>query len=388
MNEVFNVMSLVAVVHETAVGSKPVGRKVFCVHGGIPRPIKSNWRVTWDKIKQLPKSIDPAEKLWGCATSNSEQYTLMNELLWNDVQSEESESNKDGFADSDRGPGCYTFNNKAIEKFCQTLGFSAIVRGHQACQNGVEMNGTADYPVITVFSTSRDHFGTSMNPNQCGTVLISQSGELFFISGEVCFPKTALTPTFSNPLPPSNRIVCGFYGESLFSKNSSFLYGITDAISAFHPENLGFVRVDPSSIVLPLLDIYAAPDAISHSKLRTATQFLEPLTKLLLSFRDLTIDFNSILVTIPIPQTSFEILLDLSRQLSSILQVDVEPRRSTEIVLFKRSVNREVDDEWGERVHKGVVAEVDNTFPVENSALTTEDPKFIGITADVTTLLT
>ncbi|KAL0208869.1 hypothetical protein P9112_011456 [Eukaryota sp. TZLM1-RC] len=373
LQKLFNSLSLIAVVNST---SGQDSRKVFCCHGGIPRPIRNDWKSTWQKIKSLPKSIDPSS-MEASSNTQAEIIDLYTELLWNDVSDYEV-STPNGFDNSDRGPGCYQFGSTAISEFCKHLGFSAIIRGHQATCFGVQLNKTADIPVVTVFSTSRDHFG-GISQNQVGTVLVSQTAELQFIAGSPSFPTAEFRSNERKVIVPStNRIVAGFIGGDLVDGNSQFFEVVLTTLLKLDLKRFNFKSVDTSNIFLPLLDIYSVPDSISKTKLTMCGSILNNLTELLPSATDIVIELNEISLIIQIPNPSIERLTQTADHLRQMLRVDVEPRSLFRVVLYTRESNAEIDDDWASFVRKKVTENIIHQL-ASDLVLETKNPKFVGV---------
>ena len=143
-NQVFDRMPLAAVIDQD----------IFCVHGGIPRPISDKGRI--HDILNVPKvaGINPPY-------SHEEDcyQQVASDCIWSDPASEEQERHGvdpvSGFGESLRGGGAVCFGNKAVTDFLQQQGYSYIMRAHEAHAEGVAVSKEAR--VFTVFSTSKDH---------------------------------------------------------------------------------------------------------------------------------------------------------------------------------------------------------------------------------------
>lgn len=154
-NQVFDRMPLSAVIDQD----------IFCVHGGIPRPvsepISSNGtdgmhgsRI--QDILSVPKvaGINPPYE------HEDELYQqVASDCIWSDPASEDQEARgvdpDTGFGESLRGGGAICFGHKAVTNFLQQQNFSYIMRAHEAHAEGVAVSKGAR--VFTVFSTSKDH---------------------------------------------------------------------------------------------------------------------------------------------------------------------------------------------------------------------------------------
>ena len=142
-NQIFDRLPLAAVIDQD----------VFCVHGGIPRPISNATRI--QDMLSVPRvaGINPPYE------HEDDQYQqVASDCIWSDPASEEQESTVDpesGFGESLRGGGAICFGNKAVAQFLKEQGFSYIMRAHEAHAEGVSVSKGAR--VFTVFSTSQDH---------------------------------------------------------------------------------------------------------------------------------------------------------------------------------------------------------------------------------------
>lgn len=143
-NQVFDRMPLAAVIDQD----------IFCVHGGIPRPISDKGRI--QDILRVPKvaGINPPYE-----HEEDAFQQVASDCIWSDPASEEQEMRGvdpvSGFGESLRGGGAVCFGNKAVTDFLQQQGYSYIMRAHEAHAEGVAISKEAR--VFTVFSTSKDH---------------------------------------------------------------------------------------------------------------------------------------------------------------------------------------------------------------------------------------
>ena len=156
-NQVFDRMPLAAVVDQD----------IFCVHGGIPRPISmgnpafAKWGATStttriQDILNVPKvaGINPPY------VHEDEVYQqVASDCIWSDPASGEQEMTsvdpQTGYGESLRGGGAICFGSKAVTDFLKEQNFSYIMRAHEAHAEGVAVSKGAR--VFTVFSTSKDH---------------------------------------------------------------------------------------------------------------------------------------------------------------------------------------------------------------------------------------
>ncbi|KAL0212789.1 hypothetical protein RCL1_006415 [Eukaryota sp. TZLM3-RCL] len=387
MNSVFDHLPLIAIVTEVSTNRISKPRRVFCCHGGIPRPINNSWPETWRLIQSTVRPFDlNTVNIDELPTIERNQMTLASELMWNDIKTDLSMScSSSGFGPSSRGEGCYTFDATVVKSFCSSLGFSAMIRGHQATSQGVEVGGTPEFPVLTVFSTSRDHFATSMRQNLCGCVLVSGKGEVQSISGEVTFPR--ITHSIPRPIsvPDANRIVVGFTGSSFYNDNSALFNAICNAVSRHDPHQAGFKRVELNNVVLPLIDIYATPDKISKTNLSKISGILQnngPLSQLLLTAKDLSVDFSGISVVINVTLSCIETLDTLRYQINQNLTVDVEPRKNFEVVLFSRNGGTETSETWGISMYNEATKQIQSQFSADKLTLKLNNPKLVYLSGD------
>ena len=144
-NQVFDRLPLAAVVDQD----------IFCVHGGIPRPISRESTRIQD-ILNVPKvaGINPPYE-----HEDDVYQQVASDCIWSDPASEEQEMTsvdpETGYGESLRGGGAICFGNKAVTQFLAQQGFSYIMRAHEAHAEGVAVSKGAR--VFTVFSTSKDH---------------------------------------------------------------------------------------------------------------------------------------------------------------------------------------------------------------------------------------
>ena len=143
INQVFDRLPLAGVIDQD----------IFCVHGGIPRPVSKSSRI--QDILRVPvvAGINPPYE------HEDEAYQqVASDCVWSDPATEEQELTVDptsGFGESLRGGGAICFGNKAVTDFLQQHDLSYIMRAHEAHAEGVAISKEAR--VFTVFSTSKDH---------------------------------------------------------------------------------------------------------------------------------------------------------------------------------------------------------------------------------------
>lgn len=144
-----------------------IDNDIFCVHGGLPRPIGAE--KTLESIQKIPSTalLDVLDKKY---YEENIQMSMVSDMLWGDPVPEENEPTMDsrGFGKSLRGGVAVSFGEKAIEHFLQQHKFSRILRAHEAKLDGVAVSKSAR--VITIFSTSKDH-GLGEDA-KCGCLLI------------------------------------------------------------------------------------------------------------------------------------------------------------------------------------------------------------------------
>lgn len=181
-NQVFDRMPLAAVIDQD----------IFCVHGGIPRPIRTSTNSTPQHTHNNTKEEDDEddENFNNINNSSSNNHNhhhsriqdilrvpsvsginppyehepcllqrVASDCIWSDPASSEQERTcvdpNTGFGESLRGGGAICFGHKAVTDFLEQQGYSYIMRAHEAHAQGVAVSKGAR--VFTVFSTSKDH---------------------------------------------------------------------------------------------------------------------------------------------------------------------------------------------------------------------------------------
>ena len=118
-----------------------INKRIFCVHGGIPRTICKREPNILKTISGIQRPLFQPLKL-----------VVVKDILWSDPASPESEDDSSFFIQSPRGSDNKCFCRKAVELFLLLSGCSHIIRAHQYKSYGLQYakNGK----VITVFSSS------------------------------------------------------------------------------------------------------------------------------------------------------------------------------------------------------------------------------------------
>lgn len=150
INDAFDRMPLAAVIDQD----------IFCVHGGIPRPVTAHEDGTYGSrvqdIMNVPRvaGINPPLEF-----EDERHQQVASDCIWSDPASEEQELKsvdpESGYGESLRGGGAICFGHKAVKDFLAQHGFSYIMRAHEAHADGVAVSKGGK--VFTIFSTSKDH---------------------------------------------------------------------------------------------------------------------------------------------------------------------------------------------------------------------------------------
>jgi len=125
LNAVFSKLPVCAVVQ----------KKVFVVHGGLPR--HDNGQVPIDTLRSLGTDAEPRER------------SILSDLLWSDPQDES------GIAMSPRNVGIL-FGPAVTQRFLTCNNLDLVVRSHELCGDGYRIQEGGK--VVTIFSA----------PNYCG----------------------------------------------------------------------------------------------------------------------------------------------------------------------------------------------------------------------------
>ncbi len=142
INQVFDRLPLAAIIDED----------IFCIHGGIPRPVDGVNQV--DLIMQVPPVA-------GIAPPYPHEHPVLSHVahqcLWSDPVKNDEETRMDGagFGSNPRGMKAQCFGRAAIDSFLSQNDLSYIIRAHEKTVDGMSLS--KDARVITVFSTSKDH---------------------------------------------------------------------------------------------------------------------------------------------------------------------------------------------------------------------------------------
>ncbi|KAG1706572.1 hypothetical protein DVH05_001720 [Phytophthora capsici] len=159
-----------------------IDNDIFCVHGGIPRPIDEKEDLL-ETIAKLPKaaSLDTLDVVY---YADKPQLSMIADMIWADPVRNEGDLERNahwrldarGFGKSPRGGVAVRFGSRAIDSFLGQYGFSRILRAHEAAREGLSFSNSAR--VITIFSTSKDH-GLGDDAS-CGCVLVDNQQLRFF----------------------------------------------------------------------------------------------------------------------------------------------------------------------------------------------------------------
>lgn len=161
LNCVFDRLPLAAVID----------RDIFCIHGGIPRPLPNapEGASRLDMIAKIPavSGINPPYD-----HEDEHLRQMASECIWSDPAGEDQEASgelwEDGFGESPRGGGTICFGNKSLDDFLGQHKFSYVMRAHEAHAYGVSLSKKAR--CFTVFSTSKDH--NQGSAAICGCILV------------------------------------------------------------------------------------------------------------------------------------------------------------------------------------------------------------------------
>jgi len=149
-NQVFDRLPLAAVIDQD----------IFCVHGGIPRPISICGDDTNEnRIQDILKVAKVAGINPPYEHEEYKYQQVASDCIWSDPASEFQEQTtvdpNSGYGESLRGGGAICFGRKAVEDFLRQHNLSYIMRAHEAHADGVAVSKGGK--VFTIFSTSKDH---------------------------------------------------------------------------------------------------------------------------------------------------------------------------------------------------------------------------------------
>ena len=156
-NRVFDYLPLAATIDDV----------IFCVHGGIPRPLANATTTNIEVINYIPTPYALSPQVH--PNENLELKQLVTDLLWSDPARGQQEAflDQNGFGEGERGPGAVCYGQKAIEEFIQSNQLTHILRAHEPTAHGISVRKGAK--VITIFSTSKVSVGTDIK-NRITTV--------------------------------------------------------------------------------------------------------------------------------------------------------------------------------------------------------------------------
>jgi serine/threonine-protein phosphatase PP1 catalytic subunit len=119
---VFDSMPLAAVI----------GKKLFCVHGGIGPSLQ-----TIDDIRKIKRPRPIPES------------GLMNEILWSDPSAAVTT-----YGPNPRGDSTWRWGLEPAKEFMEKNGLIGIIRAHQSCRGGISFPFAPDTSVVTIFGAS------------------------------------------------------------------------------------------------------------------------------------------------------------------------------------------------------------------------------------------
>ncbi len=160
-----------------------VNNQFFCVHGGIGPDLKRPEDVdALDRFREVPRS------------------GLFCDLLWADPAKDYASDSCQGFA-SNRARGCsYSFGFSAVVSFLRANGLLAVVRGHEAQDEGFRLYRSSrhasadDFPsLITVFSAA-NYVDVYKNKG----AVVRYDGSQLNVRQFACAPHPYALPNFMN----------------------------------------------------------------------------------------------------------------------------------------------------------------------------------------------
>jgi serine/threonine-protein phosphatase len=152
VNEGKNLWAMANSVFDYLPFAATIDDVIFCVHGGIPRPLSAE-ETALESINKIP--CPTAVRVTTTDARSKQIKQLSSDLLWSDPAQHEQEKRLDqtGFGEGERGPGAICYGDKAIQNFLDINGMSHIVRAHEPTQKGINISKGGR--VITIFSTSQ-----------------------------------------------------------------------------------------------------------------------------------------------------------------------------------------------------------------------------------------
>ena len=109
-----------------------IDQDIFCVHGGIPRPVTANHDGSYGSriqdILSVPRiaGINPPLEF-----EDEHHQQVASDCIWSDPASDDQEMNsvdpESGYGESLRGGGAICFGHKAVKDFLSQHGFSYIM---------------------------------------------------------------------------------------------------------------------------------------------------------------------------------------------------------------------------------------------------------------------
>eukprot|EP01091_Cochliopodium_minus_P014529 TRINITY_DN4946_c0_g1_i1.p1 TRINITY_DN4946_c0_g1~~TRINITY_DN4946_c0_g1_i1.p1 ORF type:complete len:775 (-),score=194.86 TRINITY_DN4946_c0_g1_i1:41-2365(-) len=158
VNNVFDYLPLAAVVD----------KRIFCVHGGVPRYTQGGSKNILHDIENIQRPLTEQHLLM----DQTNQLPFTFDLMWADPaepdEEEELDNDNSLFGTNERGGNTCIFSHRAMDEFFKKTGCSYIIRAHQRKDLGVDIQKGAK--VLTVFSSSHYCGGH----NSAAAILISE----------------------------------------------------------------------------------------------------------------------------------------------------------------------------------------------------------------------
>lgn len=218
-NDVFCVMPLAA----------EVDKSVFCVHGGIPRPVKGEGVVEClDKLRQ--RSFPRSESVTPDAADDphiARCKAITLGLLWSDPASADATLEEDGYGpNGQRGEGAYVFGQPALTAFLRDTGYEFIIRAHEVKQQGLRLCQSGR--VITAFTSS----GYCGGDNAAGAVYLAK-GKIRMISCLRNWERSLSAPININP-NPQQGVATGNETPAVFNMTAQSKVDLKVPDTVFH----------------------------------------------------------------------------------------------------------------------------------------------------------